>query len=312
MGRHSPTLSPRGNRVPLSLDRDRTRARARRHRVWCARRGSTGTGHTSFFDLPIGSDCASAIPLCDKSKIWASPAPMFATLCPRTSTSTTLAASKIPGFYGAFVRRGAGRRAIARRLARPPTVSAEAMGSECQLAVLYARGRTLVWLFSCRELVGMPPQIFMLPLLGHTLGHCGWQCAARMVGSSTPGTRSSSAMKWLSKDILYSDAACLPASDGGPKRDPTGQRDTPARAEARRWPRNPVVLRPRRKGAGRVFVGPGGARTDHRPAAYRARLAGHIPRSPAGTLREQPPIRPQSPTLGASPIPPATANHEAG
>ena len=54
--------------------------------------------------------------------------------------------------------------------------------------------------FSCvRELVGMPPEILMVPLAGHTLGHCG--VAVRKVGSSTRATPISSAVKWLPTDI---------------------------------------------------------------------------------------------------------------
>jgi glyoxylase-like metal-dependent hydrolase (beta-lactamase superfamily II) len=63
--------------------------------------------------------------------------------------------------------------AITKWLARPPTVSAETMGSECQLAVLHAGGRALVRLFLRPRVVGMPPGILMVPLAGHTLGHCG-------------------------------------------------------------------------------------------------------------------------------------------
>ena len=54
----------------------------------------------------------------------------------------------------------------------------------------------------------------------------------------------------------------------------------PARAEARPSPGNPVVLRPRREGAGRTFVGSVGACTDHRPAAYGARIESLWPPAP--------------------------------
>jgi glyoxylase-like metal-dependent hydrolase (beta-lactamase superfamily II) len=47
------------------------------------------------------------------------------------------------------------------------------MGPGCSLAAYMPEGER--WFgFSCvRELVGMPPEILIVPLAGHTLGHCG-------------------------------------------------------------------------------------------------------------------------------------------
>ena len=109
--------------------------------------------------------------------------------------------------------------------------------------------------FSCvRELVGVPPEILIVPLAGHTLWHCG--IAVR--GPDRLWLLHAGDAYFFRGEMDLRDYHCTPmlrfcqglmAADNETR---LGEPSPAARVEARAWRGNPPVLRARRQGAGSV------------------------------------------------------------
>ena len=91
----------------------------------------------------------------------------------------------------------AARRDLAALAARPATATGRRNGTMPSDGSRYRASGERWFGFECvRDLAGLPPEILMVPLAGHTVGHAGIAIEVRKVGCCTPATPTFTTAKW--------------------------------------------------------------------------------------------------------------------